>query len=138
MLEVKKSFPFLAFYLNGGVESISEIKKNIVNFDGLMIGRSIYDNPIFMLQIEQEIFKSEVSLTRKDIIEKYAVYALEKSNQGISNYLLLRHLFSLYYNTSSSKKWKKFIHDIIQSDKNIELITNFEELTYDEETKAHS
>ncbi|CAI8361528.1 MAG: tRNA-dihydrouridine(20/20a) synthase [Gammaproteobacteria bacterium] len=137
VLEVKKSFPFLAFYLNGGVESISEIKKNIVNFDGLMIGRSIYDNPIFMLQIEQEIFKSEVSLTRKDIIEQYAVYALEKSNQGISNYLLLRHLFSLYYNTSSSKKWKKFLHDIIQSNKDINNITSFEESFYEEKITTY-
>ena len=102
-----------------------------------MIGRSIYDNPIFMLQIEQEIFKSEVSLTRKDIIEKYAVYALEKSNQGISNYLLLRHLFSLYYNTSSSKKWKKFLHDIIQSNKDINNIKSFEESFYEEKITTY-
>ena len=134
---VKDSFPDLEFYLNGGVEDISEIRKNINKFDGLMIGRRIYDNPMFLNQIEKEIYNNNETLSRQSILKKYFKYALSLQNKNTSNYLLLRHLFSLYYNTSSSKKWKKFLHDIIQSDKDIELITNFEESTYDEEIKAY-
>ncbi len=137
VLEVKESFPSLSFYLNGGVESIMEIKKNINAFDGLMIGRSIYDNPIFLLQIEQEIFHSMVSLTRKDILQEYFEYAIIQSKEGKSNYLLLRHLFSLYYNTSSSKKWKKFLHDIIQNNKDIKHITNFKESFYEDKITTY-
>lgn len=135
---IKNAYPDLKFYLNGGVDDILEIRKNINKFDGLMIGRKIYDNPMFLNEIEEKIYGNEGVLSRKSILDEYLKYALSPENKDTSNYLLLRHLFSLYYNTSSSKKWKKFIHDIIQSDKNIELITNFEELTYDEETKAHS
>jgi len=134
---VKDSFPGLEFYLNGGVEDISEIRKNINKFDGLMIGRRIYDNPMFLNQIEKEIYNNNETLSRQSILKKYLKYALSLQNKNTSNYLLLRHLFSLYYNTSSSKKWKKFLHDIIQSDKDIELITNFKESTYDEEIKAY-
>ena len=134
---IKNSFPGIEFYLNGGVENISEIKKNIDKFDGLMIGRRIYDNPMFLSQIEEQIFDNNETLSRKSILEKYLKYALSLQNKDTSNYLLLRHLFSLYYNTSSSKKWKKFLHEIIQSDKEIELITSFEESAYDEEIKAY-
>jgi tRNA-dihydrouridine synthase A len=134
---VKNSFPELEFYLNGGVEDISEIKKNIDKFDGLMIGRRIYDNPMFLNEIEEQIYGNEKVLSRKSILEKYLKYALSLPNKDTGNYLLLRHLFSLYYNTGSSKKWKKFLHDIIQSDKAIELITKFEESTYGEEIKAY-
>ena len=134
---VKNTYPDLEFYLNGGVEDILEIRKNIDKFDGLMIGRKIYDNPMFLNEIEEKIYGNEVVLSRKSILEKYLKYALSPENKDTSNYLLLRHLFSLYYNTSSSKKWKKFLHDIIQSDKEIELITNFEESTYGEEIKAY-
>ena len=52
--------------------------------------------------------------------------------------MLLRHLFSLYYNTSSAKKWKKFLHDIIQHDKDIMLINDFEESTYEEKISSYS
>jgi tRNA-dihydrouridine synthase len=102
-----------------------------------MIGRRIYDNPMFLNQIEKEIYNNNETLSRQSILKKYFKYVLSLQNKNISNYLLLRHLFSLYYNTSSSKKWKKFLHDIIQSDKDIELITNFKESTYDEEIKAY-
>ena len=128
---IKNAYPDLKFYLNGGVDDILEIRKNINKFDGLMIGRKIYDNPMFLNEIEEKIYGNEGVLSRKSILDEYLKYALSPENKDTSNYLLLRHLFSLYYNTSSSKKWKKFIHDIIQSDKNIELITNFEESTYD-------
>jgi len=92
---------------------------------------------MFLNEIEEQIYNNEETLSRKSILEKYLKYALSLQNKDTSNYLLLRHLFSLYYNTSSSKKWKKFLHDIIQSDKEIELITNFEESTYGEEIKAY-
>ena len=128
---IKNAYPDLKFYLNGGVDDILEIRTNINKFDGLMIGRKIYDNPMFLNEIEEKIYGNEGVLSRKSILDEYLKYALSPENKDTSNYLLLRHLFSLYYNTSSSKKWKKFIHDIIQSDKNIELITNFEESTYD-------
>ena len=134
---IKNAYPDLKFYLNGGVDDILEIRKNINKFDGLMIGRKIYDNPMFLNEIEEKIYGNEGVLSRKSILDEYLKYALSPENKDTSNYLLLRHLFSLYYNTSSSKKWKKFLHDIIQSDKDIELITNFEESTYDEEIKAY-
>ena len=133
---IKNSFPDLEIYLNGGVDDILEIRRNIDKFDGLMIGRKIYDNPMFLNEIEGEIFDNKKVLSRKSILVKYLEYAMSPQNKGTSNYLLLRHLFSLYYNTGSSKKWKKYLHDIIQADREIELITNFEELTHGEEIKA--
>lgn len=133
---IKNAYPDLKFYLNGGVDDILEIRRNIDKFDGLMIGRKIYDNPMFLNEIEGEIFDNKKVLSRKSILVKYLEYAMSPQNKGTSNYLLLRHLFSLYYNTGSSKKWKKYLHDIIQADREIELITNFEELTHGEEIKA--
>ena len=38
----------------------------------------------------------------------------------------------------SSKKWKKYIHDIIQGDKNIMLIKDFKELLYEEKISSYS
>ena len=136
VVTIKNTFPGLKFYLNGGVEDISEIKKNINKFDGLMIGRRIYDNPMFLNDIEYKIYGNKEFLSRRDILEKYLKYILRPENKGTSNYLLLRHLFSLYYNTSSSKKWKKYLHNIIQSGRDIEHITKFEESKYDEEIKT--
>ena len=93
---------------------------------------------MFLTIIESEIFDNKNIISREDVINEYLNYAKPLSEQGTSNYLLLRHLFSLYYNTSSSKKWKKYIHDIIQGDKNIMLIKDFKELLYEEKISSYS
>ena len=135
---VKRRYSDIEFYLNGGLDDISEIQNNISFFDGVMIGRKIYDDPMFLRVIESELFGNKDIITRDYIIFEYLKYALPLSKKGVSNYLLLRHLFSLYYNTSSSKKWKKFLHGIIQHDKDIMLINDFEESIYEEKISSYS
>ena len=137
-LFVKNKYSDIELYLNGGLEDIQAIQNNIEIFDGLMIGRKIYDDPMFLTIIESEIYDNKNIISREDVINEYLNYAKPLSEQGTSNYLLLRHLFSLYYNTSSSKKWKKYIHDIIQGDKNIMLIKDFKELLYEEKISSYS
>ena len=135
---VKSKYSDIELYLNGGLEDISEIQKNISIFNGLMIGRKIYDDPMFLRTIEREVFNNKKIISREEIINEYLKYAEPLANQGTSNYLLLRHLFSLYYNTSSAKKWKKYLHDIIQSNKRITLINDFEEIGYEEKISSYS
>ena len=135
---VKRRYKDIKFYLNGGLDDISEIQNNISFFDGVMIGRKIYDDPMFLRVIESEIYDNKDIITRDHIIFEYLKYALPLSKKGVSNYMLLRHLFSLYYNTGSAKKWKKFLHDIIQHDRDIMLINDFEESTYEEKISSYS
>ena len=137
-LFVKNKYSDIELYLNGGLEDIQAIQNNISIFDGLMIGRKIYDDPMFLMIIENRIFDNQNSVSREDVIHEYLRYAEPLSKRGISNYLLLRHLYSLYYNTSSSKKWKKYIHDIIQDDKNIMLIKDFKASSYEEKISSYS
>ena len=137
VLRVKNKYEDIDLYLNGGLEDIPEIQNNISLFDGIMIGRKIYDDPMFLRVIEREVFNDQTVITRKEIISQYLKYIEPLSKKGISNYLLLRHLFSLYYNTSSSKKWKKFLHDIIQSNRDINNITSFEESFYEEKITTY-
>ena len=53
---VKRRYKDIKFYLNGGLDDISEIQNNISFFDGVMIGRKIYDDPMFLRVIESEIY----------------------------------------------------------------------------------
>jgi len=138
VLRVKNKYKDIDLSLNGGLEDIPEIQNNISLFDGIMIGRKIYDDPMFLRVIEREVFNDQTVITRKEIISQYLKYIEPLSKKGISNYLLLRHLFSLYYNTSSAKKWKKYLHDIIQHDKQIKSINDFEELGYEEKILSYS
>ena len=123
---IKKMFPDLEFIINGGIEEIELIEEKLDIFDGVMIGRKIYSDPIFIQRLQNHLDGKVFQLSRSEIVEKYldAIQLLKHHN---SNYLILRHLFGLYYNTSKSKKWKKLLHQIISEDLNVNELRKFKE-----------
>jgi tRNA-dihydrouridine synthase A len=136
-IKIKNLYPSLSIILNGGIDKIDIIKENINNFDGVMVGRRIYDYPLFLLEIESQIFGNNKSISTQQIIKEYAKYAMLRSNEGIKNYLLLRHLFNLYYNTNLSKKWKKFLHETIYNHEDVSNIIYFEEMYYEKKISTY-
>ena len=54
--KVKRENPDLEIIINGGISKIEEIKNHLKKCNGVMIGRAIYQNPYFLVDIEREIF----------------------------------------------------------------------------------
>ena len=49
--EIKKENKDLEIIINGGITKVEEIQKHLINCDGVMIGRAIYQNPYFLAAI---------------------------------------------------------------------------------------
>ena len=54
--KLKKSNPELLIEINGGLTNIDESLKALNDFDGVMIGRSIYKHPLRWSEIDQKIY----------------------------------------------------------------------------------
>ena len=124
--KITKIFPDLQFVINGEIEQVESIEQQLNIFDGVMIGRKIYDDPVFIQRMQVHLDGKVKQMTRSEILEKY-LDATQYIEHDKSNYLLLRHLFGLYYNTSKSKMWKKFLHQTITSDLSIDKLRKFKE-----------
>ena len=59
--EIKKTNPHLEIIVNGGISKIEEINNHLSKCDGVMIGRSIYQNPYSLVDIEKNIFKTKIN-----------------------------------------------------------------------------
>ena len=132
-LKVKQEFPNLSIILNGGIKTMDEVIHYSNLFDGIMIGRKIYDDPMFLINIEHKIFNSMSFFDKKTILEVYLKYSINQINSGVSKYFLFKHLFGLYYKTNFSKKWKKFLNMIIRDEVDILKVPLFEEMIYEKE-----
>ena len=130
-LKVKQEFPNLSIILNGGIKTMDEVIHYSNLFDGIMIGRKIYDDPMFLINIEHKIFNSMSFFDKKTILEVYLKYSINQINSGVSKYFLFKHLFGLYYKTNFSKKWKKFLNMIIRDEVDILKVPLFEEMIYE-------
>ncbi len=136
VIYLKNLFPNLKIYINGGFEYIEDIEKTLKIFDGIMIGRKIYNDPMFLTKIDELIFSSYQDKCREKIINQF----LDKltKDDHCNKKFVLRHLTNLYFNTSLSKKWKKFIHNLSNSDRPLSDLRYFSNEKRYEEKKVVS
>ena len=69
--DLKEEFSELEIILNGGIDNLKDCKNLLNNFDGIMLGRKIYDDPLFLLDVEKEIFNNVSQESLKSIMNKY-------------------------------------------------------------------
>ena len=56
VLKLKNKFPHLKIYINGGIDNLDEAAHLLNIYGGIMIGRKIYDDPRFLLELEKDFF----------------------------------------------------------------------------------
>jgi tRNA-dihydrouridine synthase A len=109
--EIKKENPELEIIINGGISKINEINEHLKICNGVMIGRSIYQNPYSLIEIEKEIFKTENYPTREEVAEKLLKYLEKEVKLGTKVNHIMRHAVGLYYGQMGSKDWKRYLSD---------------------------
>ena len=109
--DIKKENPDLEIIINGGISKIDEIKDHLKLCDGVMIGRSIYQNPYSLIEIEKEIFNTQETPTREQIAEKLLEYLEREVKMGTKVNHIMRHTVGLYHGQIGSKDWKRYLSD---------------------------
>ena len=109
--EIKKHNPDLEIIINGGISKIDEIKNHLNQCDGVMIGRSIYQNPYSLVEIEKEIFGNSDNPSREDVTKKLLEYVEKEVKLGTKVNHIMRHTVGLYHGQIGSKEWKRYLSD---------------------------
>jgi len=109
--KVKKENPELEIIINGGISKISEIKKHLKFCNGVMIGRAIYQNPYFLVDIEKEIFNVKNTPTREEVAKELLKYLEKEVKLGTRVNHIMRHTVGLYHGQPGSKNWKRYLSD---------------------------
>ena len=108
---IKKANPDLEIIINGGISKTDEIKNHLKKCDGVMIGRAIYQNPYFLVDIEKEIFNVKSHPTREEVAEKLLKYLEKEVKLGTKVNHIMRHAVGLYHGQIGSKNWKRYLSD---------------------------
>ena len=109
--QIKKANPDLEIIINGGITKVSEINDHMKFCDGVMIGRSIYQNPYSLVEIEKEIFKTNDNPSREEVVKKLLEYLDNEVKKGTKVNHIMRHTVGLYHGQVGSKDWKRYLSD---------------------------
>ena len=108
---LKEDFKDLEIIINGGISTSDQIKKHLKKTDGVMIGRSVYQSPYLLADIENEIFKNQNILSRQEVIEKLIPYVKEEIKKGTRMNQIMRHTLGLFHGQTGSSFWKRYLSE---------------------------
>ena len=114
-------FPDLEIILNGGIKDIEDSIKHLKKVHGVMLGRSPYDNPMIVSNVDSRIFnESDIGNDRKTILRQYLDYCLDQAHEGQPYSRTLKHVFGLNRGLKNAKSFRSLILKTIQ-EKNLEV-----------------
>ena len=110
--KLKSTFPHLKIILNGGITLLNQALDLTKEFDGVMLGRSAYQNPLLFQTADSLFFgKKDQNNSIIEIIENFLEFvSIENKNK----FSALRHLFNLFYKIPNASYLKQLLHKQIQ------------------------
>ena len=113
--KIKKEHPNVRFILNGGIDSLEKAYVLSKEYDGVMLGRLIQNNPFCLSKVDKLFFNLnyEKNLNKKIILD-YFNYIKPKIGTD-SIFRLLSPLLQIFFGIPDSKKLKKEIHQQIKN-----------------------
>ena len=108
---LKKEFNYLNIEINGGFKTIDSIKDALTKVDGVMIGRSAYEDCYLLANFYKlyEGFEDKKPISRGEAIKSYIPYIIEELEKGNSVHSLVSPLHSLFQGEKGSKRYKQLL-----------------------------
>ena len=134
--ELKKLNPELLIEINGGFTNINESIKALNDFDGVMIGRSVYKHPLRWSEIDQKVYGINTKAkSASDIIFSLIPYIEKHLNNGGKSWDICKHLINLVEGVPQAKVWRnqistKSITKELDIDFLLKLTSRLEEMGY--------
>ena len=114
--KLKKDFPELEIIINGGIKNLQQSSEHLKKVDGVMIGRSAYENPFMLKDIESNFYNINPSTnSKKEILNQYLEYVNMQLAQGHSLSRMMKHLFGLSRGDKFAKTFRIKILEIIKN-----------------------
>ena len=121
---LKAEMPDLNISINGGIKTLDQVEEQLQDLDGVMVGREAYENPWFLRDADERIFKDvrpesdnpadiiagkARPATRKALLEAYLPYVEKQTAEGCPATILVRHLYGLFTGLPGARKYRQML-----------------------------
>ena len=102
---LKQDFPELTIEINGGIETVEDIKTHLQYIDGVMIGRAFYHNP-YLLAEANSLWNQPIP-KRSEILAQLYPHLQSQIAKGEPLSTMARHYLGLFQGLSGARKWRQ-------------------------------
>jgi tRNA-dihydrouridine synthase A len=111
--QLKKDFPQLTIAINGGITTTAQVKDQLAQLDGVMVGREAYHNPWWLHEWDAAFYGAEPSTLTRESVEDAMVDYMEREarEHGTSWYAIARHMLGLRHGLPGARRWRQVWSD---------------------------
>jgi tRNA-dihydrouridine synthase A len=107
---LKARRPDLTIVVNGGIETLDEVKRQLAQVDGAMVGRASYADPYLLAEVDREIFGSEaVPPSRLDVLDRFMPYVEAELAKGVRLNQMTRHVLGLFHGVPRARLFRRYL-----------------------------
>jgi tRNA-dihydrouridine synthase A len=109
---LKRARPDLTIAVNGGIKTMTAVREQLEQLDGVMVGREAYSQPYFLATVDRELFGATVDAADRDaVLEKYSSYASRQCANGVPMNRVVKPLFGLYQGCYGARRWRRYLSE---------------------------
>jgi tRNA-dihydrouridine synthase A len=109
--ELKAARPDLTIILNGGIASLDEAAVHLERFDGVMLGRTVYEHPFMLADVDGRFFGDarKKASSPDDVMERFMPYVEAHCAQGTPLHAMTRHILGLYHGRPGARAFRRHL-----------------------------
>lgn len=109
---LKAEDPSLVVVINGGIQTFEEIDQHLPQLDGVMIGRSAYQNPYLLAEVDRYYYGADTEPpSRRDIVLSMIEYIEREMSAGTPVRSITRHMLGLFQGVPGARAWRRYLSE---------------------------
>jgi tRNA-dihydrouridine synthase A len=107
---LKAAWPDVPIIINGGIASLGEAQRHLLDVDGVMLGRAAYQEPWRLLAADPELFGVAAPYeTMKDVFAAMMPYIEDQLAQGARLHAMTRHFVGAFHGVPGARAFRRHL-----------------------------
>lgn len=108
--QLKQDFPALDVIINGGIHTLDDAISHLDHVDGIMMGRSAYQQPYILGDVDSVFYQAEsTTRDRLAVLRAYYPYVESQLSSGSKLNHMSRHLLGLFNGEPGGKLYRRYV-----------------------------
>lgn len=109
---LKRDFPQLEIIINGGIHSLADARGHLEHVDGVMMGRSAYQEPALLATVDAEFYGNpEPAATASEVLQGMFPYIEAQLRQGARLNHMTRHVLGLFNGRPGARQFRRHLSE---------------------------
>lgn len=105
---LKRACPETPIVINGGIATVAQMREQLENMDGVMVGRAAYHDPGLLLSVDPELFDAPAPVADGfAAVEAFLPYIERELSKGEKLSNITRHMLGLFAGLPGARSFRR-------------------------------